>query len=478
MQFSPDQRPDTPGALVMVSNMVPTARGYAGAPAGEATGKATLAAAARSMFIATDLSGTRRLYVGTNAALYEDSTGTWADRSAVGGYNIGAGNRWSITQFGNTTIAAAKAQTLQAATGGAFAAVSGAPKASWCDASGGFVMLADTNDGTYGDQSDRWWCCAYQDYATWTPSVSTQATTGRLVESPGAIKGLKALGSGFVAYKQNGIFVGSYVGAPDVWRWDRVPGDLGTVHGHGIVSIGSAHAFVGPDNLYLFDGSRPVPIGDAIREWWYKDVNWAATEGIVGAYDPIEARIWWHYTSRGGGSLGIDKAIVYDLRTARWGVVSLAIEAAGLVYISPVTYDELGSVFATYDDLTTSPYDSAAWGALASRYSYVDTSHVVRTLTAPCASCSMTTHNYGDDDAFTTVTRVRPRFLRAPATAVLEHLYDDAHGDSFTSLGTMGLWEDKFDTLWSSRWHRFVMAFTGDVEVAGITISASPDGDA
>lgn len=477
-RFAPDLPPTTPGALREVADLIPTARGYKGRPAPVSGGYPALAAAANSLAVVTKLDGSRRVFAGTAAALYEAGTGSWTDRSAVGGYAIGA-NRWSFAQFGDTTVAAAKAQTLQSSTSGAFAAISGAPKASWVDVSGGFVMIADTNEGTYGDQSDRWWCSGYLDVADWTPSVTTQCTTGRLVDVPGPIMALKALGGGFVAYKGSGLFVASYVGAPSVWQWQQVPGEIGCLMGSGVVSIGSAHVFWAKDNLYLFDGARPVPIADEIREWLFSDLNNAFAYRTVGTYDPVAGNVWWFYVSTAAPGSTPDKALVWNARTGRFGLASLSVEAAALYYQPGLTFDGLGTVYSTYDDLPTDlSFDSPYWSASSSDVAYIDTSHVLQTLSGTSASSSLLTGNYGNDDQFVTATRVRPRFLVAPLTASLEHLYDDLYGDAFASLGSVSLYEGKFDVLWSSRWHRFRMSFTGDVEIEGVAPQFAPDGDA
>ena len=39
--------------------------------------------------------------------------------------------------------------------------------------------------GTYGDQPDRWWCCAIGNTSDWTPAVATQCATARLTDAPG-----------------------------------------------------------------------------------------------------------------------------------------------------------------------------------------------------------------------------------------------------------------------------------------------------
>ena len=478
VEFAPDLPPTAPGVLLDVTDLIPTARGYKGRQAPVSGGYPALAAAANTLAVATKLDGSRRIFAGTSAALYEASGGAWIDRSDTGGYSIGV-NRWGIAQFGNTTLAAAKAATLQASTSGAFAAVSGAPKASLIDTSSGFVMLADTNEALYGDQSDRWYCSAYLDHTLWTPSVSSQCTTGRLIDAPGPITALKALGSGFVAYKATAMWVGSYVGAPEVWQWTQVPGETGCAMPNGVVSMGSAHAFIGRDNLYVFDGARPIPIGDKIREWFFSQLNNTYAYRTIGAYDPIAGNVWWFYVSTNAAGTTPDRALVFNVATGRFGRAQLDVEAAALYFQPGLTFDTIGSVYATWDALPTDlAYDSPAWIAARPDMAVINTAHTLQTLTGESASSSLLTGNFGDDDVFQTCRGVRPRFLREPKTAQMEHLYDDLYGDVFTARDPVGLYEGKWDTLWSSRWHRFRLSFTGDVEINGIRPYLVQDGDA
>ena len=104
------------------------------------------------------LDGTRRLLASTNSAIYEATGATWTDRSRGGGYT--GVQRQRYCTFGNNVLATNRSQAIgQAAPGGSFADIAGAPKASIIVSVNGFVMAFDTNDGTYGDRPDGWWCC-------------------------------------------------------------------------------------------------------------------------------------------------------------------------------------------------------------------------------------------------------------------------------------------------------------------------------
>jgi hypothetical protein len=96
-----------------------------------------------------------------------------------------------------------------------------------------------------------------------------------------------------------------------------------------------------------------------------------------------------------------------------------------------------------------------------------DSIHKLKTLTGPAGNTSLTTGDYGDDQQFVTLTRVRPRFLTAPSSAMLTNSYRNNLGDTLTTDATTNVSSGAFDVIRDARWHRFQMNFTGDWELAG-----------
>lgn len=477
--FAPDVDPSTPGVLTDVSNMVPTVRGMKGAPSPIDAGYSAFPLTVVGLAVSVILDGTRRIFAGTAAKLYELSAGVMTDRSRGAGYSLGAESYWTFAQFGNTTLAAADDVTLQASIpGGAFADIATAPKAKFVATASGFVMVANTNDTTFGDQSDRWRGSAYQDHTDWTPSVQTQAASGRLIDSPGPITGLRSLADTFVIYKSRAVFLGVYVGGDTIWQFQRVSAEVGAPSNSGIVDTGYAHFFLGNDDFYVFDGTRPVPIGAPVREWFYNDLNAAFSYRVQGAFDRQNARVWWFYPSRSSVSGAIDSAIVYHTKAQRWGHLAITAEVVAEYLSSGMTYDQVGTTYSTWDDLPTDiSYDSPFWSAAAPVLAYVDTTHALHTFSGVSASSSATTGIIGDDQQYSTLTKVRPRFSAEPTASTADHMYDDEYGDSFTNGENSTLTSGKYDFLQSSRWHKLRMNFTGDVELIGYQPYLVPDGE-
>ena len=477
--FVPDADPTTPGVLTSVTNLIPYENGMKGAPTGSTpSGVPALASACLGGVVVTKLDDTRRILAGTQTKLYELSGGSWSDVS-TGAYTGGTDSRWSITQFGNDTVAANLSDTIQRSTGSTFAPVGYAVKAKIVFSVGAFVMALNTSDATYGVSQDRWWCCAAYDASNWTPSVTTMATTGRFVAGPGQVTAGGKLGEYAVAYKEKSIFVGQFVGAPVVWDWVHVPGgDAGCVGQDAWCDIGGAHFIVGNDNLWLFSGSTPTPIGGGVRQWFFDNSSPTSRNKTQCVFDKQNNTVWVFYPSRNATTL--DSALVYHLVSKQWGHATLSIESALNYVAAGVTIDDLDDYSATIDGLTGVSFDSQFWLSGGRALAVFNASHQLQTLTGVSASSSMTTGDVGDDDVYTFLSKVRLRFAPGgkPTSATLQTFSKQEEGDSLTVGSTVTMQDGKFDVLQSARFHRGSFNFAGDHKVTGISVALMAEGDA
>ena len=481
--FAPDADPVTPGVITNCTNFIPYEQGMRGAPTGLIPASTpALTSPCIGGVVVTKLDDTRRIIAGTATSLYELSTGSWTDQTrAAGVYTGGTDTRWSFAQFGNSTLAANLTDKIQRSnTSGVFSDIATAPQAKIIFPVGGFVMALNTVDGTYGTTPNRWWCCALYDETTWTPSVTTLATTGQLVSSPGSITAGMKLGEYAVAYKAKAIHVGQFVGAPAVFDWVQVPGgDAGCVGQDAVCDIGGAHFFVGQDNIWIFDGSRPTPIGvGQLRQWFYQNSNPTFLYKTQCIFDRQNNVVWTFYPST--SSTVCDQAIVYHLQTKKWGCVTTTVEAV-LNYISAgSTIDGLSAISSTIDGLVNYSFDSAFWLAGSRSLSVFDTSHQLNLVSGMCINSSFDTGDAGDDEATSLLTKVRIRFAPGykPSTGSVTTYTKMTEGDSLTVAASGSLNDGKFDVLQSARFHRASFSFTGDVRVLGVGAVLIPQGNA
>lgn len=475
--FAPDLEAPTPGTVVDCSQFIPYLTGMEAAPSLQTpSGVPALASACQGAAVVTKLDSTRRVFAGAQTALYELVAGAWSDVTRASPYTGGSDSRWSFTQFGNTTLAANRADVIQFTNTGDFADITTAPKAEIVFSVGAFVMALNVNDGA--EKPDGWHCCAVFDATDWVESVTTQSASGRLVSTPGGLTAGLRLGEYAVAYKANSIYLGQYVGAPVVWDWLLVPGgEAGCVGKEALCDIDGAHFFVGTDNFWIFDGTRPVPIGDGqVRQWFFDNSDAANLFKTKCVYDRQQNRVWVFYPS--AGSSVCDSALVYHLKNKQWGRANTEVQAV-LNYISPgFTIDGLDAISATIDGLPDIALDSQYWLSGGKALSVFNTSNQLQSFTGVAGTSSFTTGDAGDDDTVVLLKQIRLRFAAGfrPDTAICTTFNKMNSGEDFTPGPSSTINDGKFDVLKAARWHRAVFTMTGAARVTGINPTFAPAG--
>jgi hypothetical protein len=474
--YAPDEDPTMVGVLTNCSGVVPSMKGMKGAPTPVSAGLATLAATCQGAAVLSKLDGSTRFFAATGTKIYEAGASTWTDVSRAAAYTANATQKTRFAQFGNVSLASNGADTMQASvSSGAFSCVAGAPVAAIVETVGQFVFGFNTTTSAQG-----WQCAGIGGYTSWVTSVATQAASGTLTATPGAITAARKYGQSIVVFKKNSMYLGVNVGPPNIWQFDLIPGIAGAMSQESVLNIGTPDnpklLFMGEDNFYLYDGAKPIPLGDnRVKMTVYASLLQTRYYACTALHDRINNLVYFYYPV--ADSVRPDHCVVYNYRTNRFGVDDRQVEAA-VEYISPgVTYDSLGTSYSTYDDLPSIPYDLAFLSSAQPLPAVFDTSHIAKTLTGVAASTSITTGDYGDDQKFSTVTRIRPRFITKPTSATWTHSYRNNAGDSVTAdtavaLSTAG----SFDLTRSARWHRGTMAFVGDWEMKGFSPEFTEDG--
>ena len=473
--FAPDADQTTQGLLADCENLIPALIGMEGGPTAVTPPSVpALAAACLGAAVVYKLDNTRRLFAGSQTMLYELVSGTWTDRSRAGNYAAGTDSRWSYAQFGDATLACSGSEVIQRSTTGAFADIATAPRAEILFSVGAFVMALNTNDGAV--KPDGWHCCAVFDDTDWTPSITTQAASGRLVATPGRITAGARLGEYAIAYKERSIYLGQYVGAPVVWDWIQVPGgSAGCVGKNALCDIGGVHFFVGHDNFWLFDGTRPQPIGDGvIRQWFVNNCSREFIQKTVCTFDRENNRVWIFYPSV--GSTECDAALVYHVQSQKWGRANRSIQCA-LTYVSPgYTIDGMSAISATIDGMPSISFDSQFWNAASSSLAVFNASNQLQTLSGASDASSLTTGEVGDDGAVMLLQQIRFRYALAPASATVQTRYMANSGETFADGVSGALNDGKFDTLKAARWHKAMVDFVGPVRVTHMNATMKPAG--
>ena len=310
------------------------------------------------------------------------------------------------------------------------------------------------------------------------PAATNQAAFGYLLDTPGEIRAAKRLGKDVAVYKERSTYLGRYVGPPVVWAFDLVAANAGAICHEAVLDTGTAHLFIGRDDFWLFDGTVPKPIGAPVKQWFFDHSDSTYRQNIRTYFDQYQNIAWWFYPANGSGG-ALTHAMVYNLNNGRWGHVALGVQAVLLFQKPDTTYDDWppGDA-ATFDAIPDVPFDSPVFDTSAAVMAVFGPDNRIKTLVGPCVTASMTTGDLGDDDQFTTLTRVTPRFINPPRAASMTHSTRDWSGGPLEERSTCTLDGSRFEPLASGRWHRLQMEYTGDFEIVGLQPQLVPDGDA
>lgn len=455
--LAPDMPNTTPGVLTAASFAIPTQRGMRRAPAlSLLAGVDALAAECRGAAMLRKLDGSTRLFAGTQTKLYELSGSNWTDRSAGGGSYTGSStNRWSFAQFGDISLATNDTENIQQSSSGAFAAIANAPKARIVIAVPNFAVAFNTQNGSasssFGDSPDRWWCSAFQNATDWAISATTQCVSERLLGGGGEITAAAPFGTGWVAYKRRDMFHGYYSGDSSVFTTQRVPGNWGCVGPDAVCDIGNAHFVVGEDDIYIYDGSRPVSVADGkVRDWFYRtQLDQAENYKLQTRFDPARGIVWVWFHSQSGSSSG---ALTYHVQSGKWGSA----------------YTPVETLF-----LYTDTYGSDSVGAF-------NTSHQVGTLsdTAYVGNMGLITGLFGSDDAESLLYRVNLLSHARPSSVFgyTGYTYDRSGAASNTGGAVSWSTTGNIDLRQTAHWHSLYLSLVGDCEVIGLQVHTRPAG--
>lgn len=470
--YAPDEDPTIPGVLVNCSGVVPSLKGMKGAPSPASTPLTTLGATCQGAAVLVKPDLTSRFFAGTPTKIYEAGTSTWADVSRSAVYSVASNGRWRFAQSNSVSLAVNAANTMQAAvSSGNFSDVAGAPIAAIVETVGNFVFALNLSTAANG-----WQCAAINSYSNWTIDANVQGVAGTLTSTPGPILAGRRFGTQLVVYKKSSMYLGSYVGTPVIWQFDQIPGTAGALSQEVVVNIGTSdnpkHIFMGEDNFYVYDGAKPVPIGDnRVNQTVFGALAQSRYYACQALHDKKNFLVYFYYPV--ADSAFPDHCVVYNYRVNRWGVDDRQIEAT-VEYVAPsITYDTLGNYYTTYNDFPNLPYDSAFLGSTASFPAIIDMGNAVKTLTGAATTTSFTTGDIGDDVNVVSISRIRPRFLTAPTSATWTHSYRMTSGASLSSDNAVSLMNGTFDNMREARWHRGTMQCVGDWELAALSIEGT-----
>jgi hypothetical protein len=492
LRFAPDADPRTPEVLLGLIGGRVTARGYAAYLSVAEMSHlqsltlstfGTLDNAAKVIWGAQMTGGTltARLYAASDTQIVQltSSSGIWghSDVSNATPYTITSppsthaedyANTWAFTTYGTIALATNKAAsptTIQKQTtgGSAFTNLSASPKAATIETFKDFIVVGNVGDyGAVTGTNDMVAWSALGDYTSWVPSAATQAGNQRLTDSFGPITCIKRFADNIIVYKGRAIYIGTYVDNVTLFSFERISDKIGcrvwADYPPAIVDIGNAHIFIGVDDIYYFDGTRPISITEGVREFIRAvDGPGHALAPCHVVHDPLAGEVYfWDY------------GLVYNYRYARWGAVP-AIEGQSVV-----------GVFTGGTSGTLTLEDGYA-PVQAPNTMYCSTNkkifnRYVEGGSTP-AIMEMVTGDQGSNEEASVAYRATPLFNTPPLVSgtTATHNYSNALGVSggadISSIPMSSLY--RFDFTAERKWHRMLYHFVSDTnpcEVVGLNL--------
>lgn len=247
------------------------------------------------------------------------------------------GTYWDATAWGNQIIACNATDAVQSSSGAGFAALGGGSgKARYIAANMDQAVLYDVDDGAGYAFPDAVAWSQFRNPSVYTPAPSTQAGRTRLLSVPGPARGIIAYQAGFVAFKDNGFFVGKYVGPQKVMSWVPVSKRIGCIAPFSIVECDGKLYWLHTSGFWCWDGQNLQNVGKPVIQSFLGENNFidpgdgrvtlgggptfdvSLTQAVA---DDVEGVICWSgYASKGAAPASTRQfQYFYNVRTGRWG---------------------------------------------------------------------------------------------------------------------------------------------------------------
>lgn len=497
--FAPDMDPATPGVFIDCQNVVPNHRGWqtpltyrdrpdvgyttAGSGTVVSTGAfdefsdVSAGGLALQGVYASDYStqaiyavgktgADRRIMRASPGNAFEDVTGDTA------GY--GGSSNISFVDFGGYVVMGGAGDGSAGGTGGLkaaenanatdFSAIDGTTSYQFLAAAEGFVLgFEGTQLGVSGTTTGRWGCSARYDHTNWSVAPATLANTGVLVDEFGSFTGVGVIGNQVLAFKRGTAYIGSFVGAPEVWRWEEWPHKVGTHLPP--LKYRDTLIFISEGDIYQTDGVTirsltKRPDGTSVinkhlfnrADPLFNSGNGAGPivdNAMDFAVDEQSDLLYLRAYHRGYGSVYADlTTYVCHIPSLRWGKAYFY--DADFFFQARIPAGNGAQGPDQYSARTLWAAKTATKTLHALRWPYSADSSSDHTI-APF----FTTFDFGDDFEDVEYGSVRLRFLTGPASATMRPYFRNNLDDALQTATPVARSADgDFNFQQNARWHR------------------------
>lgn len=348
-EWMPDQS-GISGSLTDAKNVVSQAIGYGPFPT-----PVSLSSAASenltSLYVAKAPDGNTVLFAAGASKIYTvGGTGTLTQVNS--GLTTGSNDRVRFTQFGKNVIICNNADKLKSwvlGTSSTFADVAAnAPIAKYITVVRDFVVVANTYESSAQQQYRVRWS-AINDETDWTENVNTQSDYQDIPDG-GQIMGIRGGEFGLVLLERS-IHRMTYVGTPFIFQFDNISRNKGCMVAGSIAQYQGITFFLSDDGFYMCDGQNVIPIGaEKVDRFFLTDASETDYKTMSAAIDPVRKLVIWNYKSVDANR----KLMIYNFQTKKWTYGDAGTDYLGEASSGALTLEELDSVSASIDAMTTS----------------------------------------------------------------------------------------------------------------------------
>ncbi|MEE4302456.1 MAG: hypothetical protein V2J24_23655 [Pseudomonadales bacterium] len=409
------ENPGTPEA----KNVVPVPRGFASLSSPEAIYGA-LDAPCVGGYWSLDESGSRFNFGADATQLYRlnNVTGAMDNVSRVGNYT--STGSWDFARFGSRVLAVSPdndTQYFDTEASTLFADLPGSPpRGRTIGVVRDFIMVGRINDG--GDKFDTVAWSGFNNSEIWGTNYSAQSDQQTLPGRSGEVQRIVPGQVGRIL-TENSLWVATYIGPPQVFRFDEVVRNSGTPAWRSVCWASGLIFFLGHEGFMVWDGGAAPPrqLGANRVDQWFRDNLAADSERLViGAVDRRNTLAYWAFPSSSSGTL--DRVIIYNWSQDRWSYGEMTTQF--LVEYAPPGFnlDTIDSLLPGGIDANSFNMDSGAFRGQDLGLAVYTSSNALGGLTGPALAAEIHTREF-DTGSFRNrmiVTEVESLIEGSPAT--------------------------------------------------------------
>lgn len=187
------------------------------------------------------------------------------------------------------------------------------------------VALDVTKTGTRYENMVKWSHVADPGAipTSWDETDTTKdAGEQDLSEEASAMVDCLPLGDVNIIYKERAMFAQQFVGYPYIFRFQRLPGDVGMLAQNCAVNTPIGHVVLVPGDVIAHNGQGPTSIANAqVRRWIFNNIDSTSYKNAFVTANPARNEVWICYPEVGQTNCTI--AAVYNWIDKTWGLRDL-----------------------------------------------------------------------------------------------------------------------------------------------------------